>query len=121
MRRLFATIITILIPCFAIAEIPQAVPTTVPIPTFKLGACGEPRSLYQECGAGEGWLPGLNRTIPQFLASTPNQIRCPKDSSYSKVTGSENDTTLGVDRTFFQYVCCCLLPGVITQIEEVYF
>ena len=121
MYKFSAALITILIPAFVIAETPQAVPTIAPIPTFKLGVCGEPRSLYQECGAGEGWLPGLNRTIPQFLASNPSQIRCPKDSSYSKVTGSENDTTLGVDRTFFQYVCCCLLPGVITQIEEVSF
>ena len=99
---------------YAKAEVQQI----VPIPNFEAGACGEPTSLYYQCGAGEGYLLGI-RTIRDFLAVRPSQIKCPANTAYSKVTGAEHDTTLGVTRTFFPYVCCCFYPGVITSLENV--
>ena len=102
-------------PALASAE-PQDI---VPIPIFKTGACGEPVSLYSQCGAGEGYLLGI-RTIEEFLRVRPSQIKCPRNTSYSKVTGAEHDTTLGVTRTFFPYVCCCINPGVVTSLEDIH-
>jgi len=103
---------TLMAPHFCRAEVQDI----VPIPLFKVDACGEPASIYSQCGAGEGYLLGV-RTLKEFLAARPSQIKCPREAAYSKVTGVEVDTTLGVTRTFFPYVCCCYKPGVITSIE----